>query len=366
MNYINPDIQLIEYLRKDCGSAISTCMQCGSCSAVCELSPEDKPFPRKEMIWASWGLKEKILGDPDIWLCHHCGDCTATCPRDVKPGEVIASLRSYHYSHYARPKFLGRWIHNPKFLPVVIAIPVLIISLIIAFAGNIRIPEGPVNYSLFFPHLWLNLSFAFFALVFFGFFTASIRQFIKDVNKSSVLQVTPDKPWKSFWHVFREILLHSNFRKCNTNRYRYTAHLLVFWGFGILLVVTLFAILSTLFFEYPLPFLNPIKVAGNVGGLMLLTGISIMIYMRLYNRKERIRSNYFDWWFLITLLLLTLSGILVEMARFLNWSSAYLIYFFHLVLVWMVILYAPYSKFGHILFRSVALFVAKGRGRENS
>ena len=70
MDLINPDISLIDYLREDCKSEISTCMQCGSCSAVCELSPEDKPFPRKEMIWASWGLREKILGDPDIWLCH--------------------------------------------------------------------------------------------------------------------------------------------------------------------------------------------------------------------------------------------------------------------------------------------------------
>ncbi len=132
----------------------------------------------------------------------------------------------------------------------------------------------------------------------------------------------------------------------------------------MLLAVTLFAILSTLFFEYPLPFLNPIKIAGNLGGMMLLTGISIMLLMRLSNRQDRQGSNYFDWFFPVTLLLLTLSGGMVEMARFMNWTAAYLIYFIHLVLVWMVILYAPYTKFGHFLFRTVALIAAKQRGRQ--
>ena len=96
---------------------------------------------------------------------------------------------------------------------------------------------------------------------------------------------------------------------------------------------------------------------------MLLLGIIIIILVRLFRREERLKTNYPDWWFLINLLLLTISGVLVEMARFLDWSSAYMIYFIHLVLVWMVILYAPYTKFGHFLFRTVVLISAKRRGR---
>lgn len=364
MQFIEPDTSLIEYLRRDCNSAISTCMQCGSCSAVCELSPEDKPFPRKEMIWASWGLREKILGDPDIWLCHQCGDCTVTCPRDVRPGDVIASLRSYHYLYYARPRFLGKWLHSPKYLPLIIFFPALIIAGIIALAASIKVPEGPVNYSIFFPHLWLNVSFFSFVLVFYGFFVSGIMQFLREMNQRAGLPVSSGALWKNSWQVLKEILTHRHFRQCNTNRFRYTAHFLVFWGFVLLLAVTLFAILSTLFFEYPLPFLNPIKIGGNLGGMMLVTGISIMVFIRLFNRRNRAGSNYFDWSFLITLWLLTVSGGLVEMARFMNWTAAYLIYFIHLVLVWMVILYAPYTKFGHFLFRTVALIAAKQRGRQ--
>jgi len=156
-----------------------------------------------------------------------------------------------------------------------------------------------------------------------------------------------------------EILFHTSFRKCNTNRFRFIAHLLMFWGFIVLLIVTLFAILSTLFFEYPLPFLNPIKIAGNVGGFMLLCGITIILINRLFHRKNRIKTNYMDWWFLGCLFLLTLSGVFVELGRFLEWSSAYLIYFIHLVFVWLVIMYAPYTKFGHLIFRTLALISAR-------
>ena len=52
--------------------------------------------------------------------------------------------------------------------------------------------------------------------------------------------------------------------------------LLVFWGFILLLFVTFFAILSTIFFEYPLGILNPIKIAGNLGALLLIAGSSLM------------------------------------------------------------------------------------------
>ena len=157
--FTEPDIDFIQFMKKDCGAALSTCMQCGTCSAVCDNSPENEPYPRKEMIWASWGLKDKLVGDPDIWLCHNCGDCTTTCPRDVRPGDVIASLRTYSYLFYSRPRFLAKWLHSPKYLPLIILLPALIIFGIISLAGTFKIPEGPVNYSDFFPHSWLNGSF---------------------------------------------------------------------------------------------------------------------------------------------------------------------------------------------------------------
>ncbi|MBA7614613.1 hypothetical protein ES703_21881 [subsurface metagenome] len=127
----------------------------------------------------------------------------------------------------------------------------------------------------------------------------------------------------------------------------------VFWGFVTLLVVTFFAILSTIFFNYPLEFRNPIKIAGNLGGLFLVCGSVIMIINRF--RGNHLNSNFTDWFFLFALMFLGISGFLIEAARFGNWSSAYHLYFVHLVLVWLVILYLPYTKFAHFLYRTVAL-----------
>ena len=157
---INPDIEFKRELTKLSGAQLSQCMQCGNCSAVCSLAPEERPFPRKEMIWAGWGLKEKLIGNVDVWLCHQCGDCSSYCPRDVKPADVISAIRQKTYLHYARPRFLAKMLSEPTLLPVAIALPVVVIIGILSAAGTFKIPEGPVDYSAFFPHGWLNSTFS--------------------------------------------------------------------------------------------------------------------------------------------------------------------------------------------------------------
>ncbi|PLX11371.1 MAG: heterodisulfide reductase, partial [Marinilabiliales bacterium] len=76
------------------------------------------------------------------------------------------------------------------------------------------------------------------------------------------------------------------------------------------------------------------------------------------DKENASNSNYYDWLFLVSLFLLTISGVIVEIARFLNWILAYYLYFFHLICVWFVIIYLPYTKFGHLLYRTVAMVFA--------
>ena len=76
------------------GSGATQCYQCATCSSVCELAPEGAPFPRQQMLYAQWGLADRIAADPAVWLCHQCNDCTARCPREANPGDVMHVVRS--------------------------------------------------------------------------------------------------------------------------------------------------------------------------------------------------------------------------------------------------------------------------------
>jgi quinone-modifying oxidoreductase subunit QmoC len=44
-------------------------------------------------------------------------------------------------------------------------------------------------------------------------------------------------------------------------------------------------------------------------------------------------------------------------------KAAYLTYYLHLVFVFYLIFYAPYSKMAHIVYRTLALVFARSRGR---
>ncbi|MBN2699577.1 MAG: quinone-interacting membrane-bound oxidoreductase complex subunit QmoC [Bacteroidales bacterium] len=360
---IKPDIRFKKEITRISGSPLGECIQCGNCSAVCSLAPEDRPFPRKEMAWAAWGLKDKLMGNPDIWLCHQCGDCSTYCPRGVRPSDVLAAVRKITIQHYARPGFMGKLLSSPAYLPVAIAIPVVIISVILMMAGTFRIPEGPVNYSKFFPHIWLNTTFTAMTLFFYGMAFIGLRKFWKDMKRIIPAGGRKSTLFKSILQVLKEVFGHSKFSGCKSNKSRNLAHLLTFFGFVLLLLVTLYAIVASITHHYPLSFTNPFKILGNIASLMLYTGITIMIARRLFDRGNAGRSNYDDWLLLISILLLTASGTLVEAARFLEWGWAYHLYFFHLVCVWFLIMYLPYTKLAHIFYRTLAMVYARSVGR---
>ena len=51
---VNPDVSFIEEVGRLGGADVKKCFQCATCSVACPISPDTKPFPRKEMIATSW------------------------------------------------------------------------------------------------------------------------------------------------------------------------------------------------------------------------------------------------------------------------------------------------------------------------
>ncbi|NLY41654.1 MAG: heterodisulfide reductase subunit E, partial [Desulfovibrionales bacterium] len=120
---IEPSLQFVHELQEVGGVDLKNCYQCATCSVVCPMSPAENPYPRKEMIWAQWGLQDKLTNDIDIWLCHNCGTCSELCPRGAKPADLMGAMRNMAYRKLVPPTIIGTWMSSPKYLPILAGIP---------------------------------------------------------------------------------------------------------------------------------------------------------------------------------------------------------------------------------------------------
>ncbi len=73
---------------------------------------------------------------------------------------------------------------------------------------------------------------------------------------------------------------------------------------------------------------------------------------------------YFDWYFIGVLYLLTITGFAVEIVRYASLKdAAYSLYMVHLVFYFMLFTYLPFTKFAHVIYRTLALTHARQTGR---
>ncbi|MEJ2695274.1 MAG: quinone-interacting membrane-bound oxidoreductase complex subunit QmoC [Candidatus Sulfobium sp.] len=366
---IQPDVKFVKKIMSSGGESLKKCYQCATCSVVCNVTPEDKPFPRKEMIHAQWGLKDKLFGNPDIWLCHHCSDCTAYCPRGAKPGEVLGAVRKLSIEHYAMSGFLGRALGDSKFLLFLLAIPVLILGWALWMQGHLGIPT-PSGSNWGYAETFMAVHYidpifgaaAAFALL--GFVVGIVRYW-KDLSAGGAETKMP--LGKAIMAMVTEFLTHKKFKKCEVTIDRSRSHLFVFYGFLGLAITTTWAIfyLYGLQIESPYPLYDPMKILGNLSGIALLLGILWVISNRNRNAEKAGKGSYYDWLFINLILTIVVTGLLSEILRLANIAViAYPVYFIHLVAIFFLFAYAPFSKMAHMVYRATALVYAKQTGRD--
>ncbi|UCD59080.1 MAG: quinone-interacting membrane-bound oxidoreductase complex subunit QmoC [Candidatus Hydrogenedentota bacterium] len=377
---VEPDLDFIRQVKAAGGDTLKKCFQCATCSVVCSITPENRPFPRKEMIWASWGLKDKLISDGDVWLCHQCNDCSVDCPRGAKPGDVLAAVRNYLFKTLTFPKFLGTWLGEPKYLPLVFAIPIVWIFLTVLAAGTLgevhmgRMSPAEIKFEEFLPHPYLYSIFITATHLAGLFLIIGLVKYWKMLGTSVVSAAgsNPGGPTEgnvvaSAIATVKEILTHTKFKKCEENSHRYLGHLGIMYGFLLLAVGTAIEIfmLYALGAELPLSQLSVPKILGHLGFIALTVGLILVIRRRLSGDESVSRTTYQDWYLLIVLLAVALSGQLLEIIRYtgIAWL-AYVTYFVHLVLVFALIGYFPYSKFAHMFYRFVAILHSKYTGRD--
>ena len=380
---VEPDLDFIRALGAQAGASYKKCMQCGTCSGTCELSPDASPFPRKEMAWAAWGLKDRLLGDPDVWLCHQCNDCSTNCPRGSRPGDVMAAIRQEAVIRYAAPSFLARWVSQPKYIPLLLAIP----AVLLAIAIRIRLPIEEAmgitrntgdrivfSYTSRLPHTLINTFFGLFVLLALIGAVAGLLRFWRAL-KAADTRGGAAKPVKgvgaSVFAVLKSVLSHRHFTSCTASGSRFFSHLLLFFGFlglGLVAIWVVFARINPLVpdgFVYPFDFWSPWKMLANAGGAAVIIGCLWMGIARFRDPDRVSVGSYADWSLLVTIVLVTGSGLATYAVHYIRLEPhRHAVYFIHLILVFALLVYLPYSKLAHLIYRTAAMVYAEHTGRE--
>ena len=368
---VQPDVEFVKDIRALGGETLKKCYQCATCSVACPIAPDNKPFPRKEMIAASWGLKDKLLSSPDVWLCHNCGDCSTQCPRGANPGDVMAALRAKAIDHYAVPKSVSKAVNDPKMMPFLAILPAIVFLVIgyglrlfgIEWLNFSPDTEGPIAHGDFFSHWLVDLIFIPLSIWAVAIFALALKRFVADIHANALAEGKTKKeklelkPFlASLVRVIPEILKHKRFSKCGENNNRATPHMMVLFSFIALAVVTgvFFIHLYGLGIHGPYPQIHPFKILANIAGIALIIG-GIMLYKQRLDQTNEI-STYKDWYLLWIVIGLGVSGMLAQFTRLAGFElTTYVVYFIHLMFVFHLFAFLPFSKLAHLVYRTVAV-----------
>ena len=383
---IEPDIKFVRDVIEGGGTDLKKCFQCATCSVVCNVTPDDHPFPRKEMIWAQWGLKDKLVGDPDIWLCHQCNDCTAQCPRDAKPGRVMQAISKMTIPSLSKPGFLASGIGNPSALVLMAAIPVIIVALAVGLLGSFNPSRGEmvngklehagqIVYAQFLGHWPIVGVFTTFFVLSIIIFALGIRNYWGMMKQHAMEEGAPisGSGMAQVGPVLGEIAVHKRFGKCDETKDRKVSHLFIFYAFALLFLAT---IVSTLFTDLPLlwggegvvspyPTISFVKLFAYPGAAAGIIGIGLITVNRFKHQEKIGIGSYFDWLLISIIILLMITGIGSVAFRLANIGPlAYPTYFLHLSTVMFLFIYAPFSKMAHMVYRGTAMAFARTAGRD--
>jgi quinone-modifying oxidoreductase subunit QmoC len=243
------------------------------------------------------------------------------------------------------------------------------------FAGGDGVfPKGDVLFGRYLGEGWVDV----FVMTLVGVVAVlsflSLRKFWAGLE-STVPAGTPRAPMAdSIRRTVADVFSHKNFNDCKTAHPRAWAHMGLFYGFLGLTAATTGAALYTEIFPrigihhhgdvLSLPIWDPVKIVGNVGGVALLAGLAQTMWVRLKRPQESGKSTYSDWFFSGLLGLTAVTGFITEILRYGEVRvAAYIAYTVHLVCIFGLFAYFPFSKFSHAMYRTAALTFARQTGR---
>ncbi len=343
---------------------INACFSCGNCTAICPLSSEENSFPRKMIRYSLLGLEDKILTSADPWLCYYCGECSTTCPREADPGSLMMALRRYVTTKY---DFTGisSLIYLSKPFKFIATLFLMLLTFGLVYLLHGPVVKNEVKLATFAPVHVTEIGDLIILVLLGGILLVNIYRMYRFIVWENG-RLKGKIPLKIYVKEFLKILPFNfftqiKFKFCEDKKY-WLNHLIIVYGYGtaFVLVVILLKWFQTDRFY---PFLHPIRLLGYFSAVALLYGVAYMSIGRLKHRNEPVwkYSHSTDWMFLILLFLTTLSGLLVDVFKYLNLPMAtYITYTLHLGFVTpLLVLEVPFAKWSHLAYRPFALYFAR-------
>lgn len=340
------DPDLLKEVRKYGKFDTNACLNCGGCTITCTLASNDSPFsPRASLQYVRTGLRGRLLNNLDPWLCYYCGDCSTSCPRQADPGETMMTLRRFLTAQYDWTGFARlfnrsiAWITGAFFLVGV---------LIILAAIGIFHPE-PFNVMGFGHSFELYSILTVFCLIllpciFRMYWFTILKEKVRVPISSYITQLGA-----LIWHFITQ----NKFLECTTNVFRWFVHLLVVFGYILMLI-------TVVFFKWLETTNTAIIWLGYiVSGIVTLASIYFIITRIIKDKEMNKYSRYTDWVFVIWLFLIAFTGFMVRLLLDVGFSEEQLIiiYIIHLIVLaqWAVII-VPFGKWTHFLYRPFAIY----------
>jgi quinone-modifying oxidoreductase subunit QmoC len=355
---------------------INACYNCGTCTAVCNMSDEENSLPRRMVRYSVLGLKDEIKGSLDPWICYYCGECSSSCPREAQPGELMMSLRRWLISTYDWTG-LARKFYTSKLweLAAIGLLAALVLVLFILFHGPMTTElteQGGVKLNTFAPWKqiemgdWIMASILAFILL-----SNIFRMYLKIFHGKQKIKVPfklyVTQLWKLFFHFtiqwkFLKSHRTSRFGKAEIKLSPYwISHWLLMSGY-VLLFTMIVVFLEWFQTDYIHPWWYPQRLLGYYATFGLSFGLIYFIYGRIKKDQENNKYSHFtDWTFLILLSGTVLSGILIHIFRISGFPYlTYYTYVIHLmILVPMLVIEVPFSKWSHLAYRPFAIYFSR-------
>lgn len=377
-NQVDPELllSLKEFGVKDA----ATCFNCGNCTAVCNLSTEEMPFPRKMIRYLQLGLKDKLKQSPEPWLCYYCGDCSQTCPREANPGEVMMGLRRYQTALYDWTG-ISHWFYTSKAFEIgaILFIAFLVGLGFFTFHGPMLTDRVALN--VFAPNTVIEILDLIMLVVLSLFLLSNAFRLFKaimgDPKQYPELDFSEKQrfsnrmlngiPLPVYIKEFKEFIINfltqKKFDSCKTpsQRTQWWVHLLIMTGYSTIFLLVVVGIRWFQRDEF-YAIWHPVRLLGYYSTFAILYGVTYAMMGRLNKSKPVYEhSHSSDWAFLILLWMTTFTGILIHFTRLLELPlTTYYIYVIHLMIaVPMLVIEVPFAKWTHQLYRPLVLYLVK-------